>query len=52
MNRLKEGSTWAGFAAVLAALASSLPAYADLFTALAGVAAAIAARIPDAGAPK
>ena len=51
MDRLKEGSTWAGLAGFIAALGAMFPHYAGQLTGIAGVAAAVAAAIPDKGAP-
>ena len=52
MQRLKEGSTWAGIAGFLAAMASMAPGYAPHLAGLATMAGAIAGMIPDKGAPK
>jgi len=49
MDRLKEGSTWAGIGIFFQILANFFPAYALYAHALSGGAAAIAAALPDAG---
>lgn len=50
MSRLKEGSTWAGIAAFLAAMASAFPH--PYVIAASGVAGVVAGLIPDKGAAK
>lgn len=52
MDRLKEGSTWAGLAGILAALAGVFPGYAPHLAGVATIAGAIAGMIPDKGASK
>lgn len=50
MDRLKEGSTWAGVAGILAALAGAFPAWSAHLAGLATIAGAVAGMIPDKGA--
>jgi hypothetical protein len=52
MDRLKEGSTWAGLAGFLGAMASVFPAWAPHLAGLATIAGAVAGMIPDKGAAK
>jgi hypothetical protein len=52
MQRLKEGSTWAGLAALFATLAQVAPHYAAVFQGLTAVSGVVAGMIPDTGAPK
>jgi hypothetical protein len=50
MNRLKEASTWAGFAAILQALKVLLPQHSLVLDGLTAVAGTVAAIVPDKGA--
>jgi hypothetical protein len=52
MDRLKEGSTWAGVAGILAALAGAFPAWSTHLAGLATIAGAVAGMIPDKGVAK
>jgi len=52
MQRLKEASSWASLAGVLAALASVLPQFAPHLVAAATIAGAIGTIVPEQGAPK
>ncbi len=47
MQRLKEGSTWAGFGIFFQVAKGFFPQYALILDGASGVAAAIAAAIPD-----
>lgn len=47
VQRFKEGSTWAGFAAMLQVAGSFFPTYAPVFHILTVAAGSVAAAIPD-----
>lgn len=47
MNRIKQGSTWAGFGAVALALASFFPQYAEIINGVAMALGGVAAVIND-----
>lgn len=49
MKRLKEPSTWAGFAALLQVAGAFLPAYTPIFHVLTVAAGSLAAAIPESG---
>lgn len=51
MKRLKEASTWAGVAGILQALKAFLPQHAAVIDGLTVVAGAVAAVVPEKGAP-
>ena len=48
-NRIKEPSTWAGFAGIFQALAFVFPAHAAALNGLTAVAGCIAAQLPEGG---
>ncbi|MFA9273414.1 MAG: hypothetical protein ACEQSE_00950 [Candidatus Aquirickettsiella gammari] len=49
IKRLKEPSTWAGFAALLQVASAFLPQYAPIFHALTVGAGSLAAALPEGG---
>lgn len=51
MNRIIEGSTWAGFAAIFQALAFVFPAHSLALNAATAAAGAVAVMLKDKGAP-
>jgi hypothetical protein len=52
IERIKEGSTWAGFAAVLQGLKLVFPAHSAILDGLTMISGSVAAIIPDKGATK